>query len=76
MLEYTFTIAAVGESDGAVYPLVNISQAAEILGYTKRYTRQLADEGKLIGMKVGSIWLVHPKLIRSIPPQSDSLPAP
>lgn len=60
----------IGQVFGVTYDLISIIDAAKILGYSARYTRRLADEGKLIGTKICGRWFVYPQLI-TIKPLED-----
>ncbi len=53
--------------DGVSVPVVPLSVAAARLGYSKRHTRQLCDEGKLIGLKVDGHWWVLERSIEVYP---------
>lgn len=60
----------IGQVYGVTYELIGIMEASKILGYSTRYTRRLADEGKLIGTKILGRWFVYPQLI-NIKPLTD-----
>ncbi len=61
-------VKVIGQVEGIEYELVHISQVALLLCYSKRYTRRLCDEGKLIACKIGRDWFAYPQLIKSMPP--------
>lgn len=61
-------VSIVGEVQGTEYELVDISQAAKRLGYSRRHVRRLCDNGELIAIKIGLQWFVYPQLIKICPP--------
>lgn len=57
----------VGQVGTIEYRLMPISEVAEILGYTPRYTRMLAERGEIIATKIGRCWYAYPQLITIVP---------
>ena len=35
-----------------------VSSAAELTGYSEQYLRRMLREGKIIGIKIGQVWLI------------------
>jgi excisionase family DNA binding protein len=35
-----------------------VSPAAELTGYSEQYLRRMLREGKIIGIKIGQVWLI------------------
>lgn len=56
----------VGEVAGQKFELIPISQAAKVLGYSKRHVRRLADNGDIIAIKINRQWFVYPQIIARI----------
>jgi len=38
---------------------ISVKVAAEISGYSQQYLRRLLRNGKLVGFKIGQIWLIE-----------------
>ena len=44
--------------------IITVRDAAETLGCTVQRIRQMLDEGKLKGRKVGTVWMIDPKTLK------------
>lgn len=60
---YENTVGQVGrlwfDKNGVICELITTEQAANELGYSERHVRRLCDEGQLIAIKVGTLWLIE-----------------
>ena len=53
--------------DGVFVPVVTLSLAAKMLGYSRRHTRRLCDEGQLIALKSHGRWWVLERAVEIWP---------
>lgn len=44
--------------------IITVRDASEALGCTKQRVRQMLEEGKLKGRKIGTVWMIDPKTLK------------